>query len=82
METTTKIPSELGSIREGTVWCWGPLRERTKCVVKVLKVELRTDGWWVQARVIKGNENEKKGTESWNEISRFVEAAVLVSSPN
>jgi hypothetical protein len=51
-------------------------------VVKILKVEFRTDGWWVKARVIKGNENEKRGDESWNEISRFVEAAVLVCSPD
>jgi hypothetical protein len=78
-----ELPAELTSIRPGTIWCWGPLREYTKCVIKVMEVEKRKDGnWWVLSKVIKGYENEKKGVEAWNEVSRFIEAAVLVSIPD
>ena len=75
------LPKELSSIKVGSIWCWGPLRKYTKCVIKILEVEKRGDGnWWVLSRVIKGNENDKKGTEAWNEISRFVETSVIVST--
>jgi hypothetical protein len=74
------FPKALGSIREGSVWCWEPLKPDISVMVSVLKTELKKDGnWWVETQCIRSRGDATYLQKNWNEISRFVEAAVLVS---
>lgn len=73
------LPAELGSIRRGSTWCWEPLKIEARCYIRVVAVENKADGnWWVLCQAIRDGGGIPQGKTVWNELSRFVEAAVLV----
>jgi hypothetical protein len=59
------LPEEFSSIRSGSQWCWEPLK---------------IGNWWVLVVAIRDGGGVAKGRQSWNELSRFVEAAVLTKA--
>ncbi|WP_432169081.1 hypothetical protein [Streptomyces sp. 1222.5] len=67
-----------GSIREGSTWVWEPLKPHVRQDVRVVAVELRGGEWWVQTENTTSSNGSVVGARSWNEVSRFVEACVLV----
>ncbi|MEW2250415.1 hypothetical protein AB0907_24110 [Streptomyces sp. NPDC006975] len=70
--------SATGSIREGSVWVWEPLKPEVRQEVRVVAVEQRGREWWVQTENITSNFGDRVGALHWNELDRFVEACVLV----
>lgn len=73
------FPQELGSIRSGSRWCWEPLKIDARCYIEVVYVEQKTGGdWWVLCQAIRDGGGVLAGKTVWNELSRFIEAAVLV----
>lgn len=72
------LPRELGSIRSGSQWCWEPLKIEKRCYIEVVYTEKKFgDEWWVLSVAIRDGGGFTKGQKAWNELSRFVEAAVL-----
>jgi hypothetical protein len=75
------LPDELGSIKVGSEWCWEPLKLESRCYIEVCAVELKPDGnWWILCRAIRDGGGASKGKTVWNELSRFIEAAVLTQA--
>lgn len=74
------LPEELSSIKPGSQWCWEPLKIESRCYIEVTTVEKKADGnWWVLCTAIRDGGGIPKGKRAWNELSRFVEAAVLAN---
>jgi hypothetical protein len=74
------LPTELGSIKEGSTWCWEPLKIESRCYIRIVSVELKTDGgWWVLCQAIRDGNGIPQGRAVWNELSRFIEATVLLT---
>jgi hypothetical protein len=75
------LPDELGSIRAGSEWCWEPLKIDSRCYIRVVSVGKKADdSWWVLSEVTRDGNGVSVGNRTWNELSRFVEAAVLVKA--
>jgi hypothetical protein len=75
------LPEEFSSIQTGSQWCWEPLKIESRCYIEVVCVERKPDGnWWVLVVAIRDGGGVAKGRQSWNELSRFVEAAVLTKA--
>lgn len=73
------LPRELGSIRSGSRWCWEPLKIESRCYLEVVYTEQKFGGeWWVLCVAIRDGGEHTKGNSVWNELSRFIEAAVLI----
>lgn len=59
------------SVREGSVWCWEPLKPHAaECTVTATR--WNGEEWWIEL------ETGRDRARHWNELDRFVEAAVLV----
>lgn len=72
------LPLELCSIRPGSQWCWEPLKIESRCYIEVVSVEKKFVGeWWVHTVAIRDGGGLIVGQSTWNELSRFIEAAVL-----
>jgi hypothetical protein len=67
-----------GSIREGSLWVWEPLKPHVRQTVRVTTVEYRGGGWWVLTENITASQDDPVGVRHWNELDRFVEACVLL----
>jgi hypothetical protein len=73
------LPDELGSIKVGSEWCWEPLKLESRCYIRVSMVERKLDGnWWVLCTALTDGGGVKRGQSNWNQLSRFVEASVLI----
>jgi hypothetical protein len=70
---TDAIPDLLVGIAPtiGSVWIWEPLNEAARCRVVVTGVRWDGRDVWVEAET-------SAGLKEWNELSRWVEATVLV----
>lgn len=78
-EPMKTLPPELDSIRRGSEWCWMPLSMEHRCYIRVESVEKKhVGGWWVLTVAIRDGGGIPKGKRTWNELSRFIEAAVLL----
>lgn len=72
------LPAELGAIRPGSQWCWEPLKIESRIYIQVEVVEQRAGRWYVLCQALRDGGGIKKGRLVWNELSRFIEAAVLI----
>lgn len=76
-----QLPSELSSIEPGSEWCWEPLKIDSRCYIRIEAVEKKPDGnWWVLSMALRDGGGVSKGRRAWNEVSRFIEAAVLIKA--
>jgi hypothetical protein len=78
---TDVVPAAIGlglplAIRRGSIWHWEPLSPAASQQIMVTGVEWDGEQWWVQA--VKYPARPKDRRPYWNELDRFVEAAVLV----
>lgn len=80
MPEQIKLPAELSSIQEGSVWCREPLKPDVICLLEVTKTFHRAGEWWVESKAMQNRGHCVRGKLYSNEVSRFIEAAVLVSS--
>ena len=71
------MPEILNTIvpRQGQVWYWEPERPHARCMLTVLEVKWDGEEVWIKTK------QHRTGEENWNELSRWVEATVLVSVP-
>jgi hypothetical protein len=60
------------SIREGSIWCWEPLNPRARAECTVTATRWNGEEWWIEL------ETGRDKTRHWNDLDRFIEAAVLV----
>lgn len=75
------LPEELGSIKPGSQWCWEPLKMDQRCYIEVVAVEKKAGGnWWVLCRRLRMTPSDPEVRVAWNELSRFIEAAVLTKA--
>jgi hypothetical protein len=74
-EHTGELVPALGSVREGSVWVWEPLKASATETVRVTSTRWNGEEWWVEAELLRHHAGI--APRRWNELSRFVEAAVL-----
>lgn len=73
------LPDEFASIKPGSKWCWEPLKIESRCYIEVLEIVKKLDDqWWILCLAVRDGGGIRKGTTAWNELSRFIEAAVLI----
>ena len=67
------IPSQLDGIAPsiGSTWMWEPLKAAVSCKVLVTDVRWNGEEVWVESE-------SSNGQRVWNELSRWVEATVLL----
>lgn len=73
-EITRELPECLREIAPsvGSIWMWEPLKQHAREETRVTAVRWNGEGAWVES-VGRG------GQHAWNELSRWVEAAVLIT---
>jgi hypothetical protein len=78
-----QVPRELAAIVPGSRWLWEPLKPYASAVVEVVDV-FKPNGkeWQVQTKRVRrmGEANTGFAKLTWNDASRFIEAAVLLSA--
>lgn len=71
-----ELPKVLRGIAPavGSVWEWEPLSPHARDTVTVTRVHWNGEECWVESR-------NSKGKLCWNELDRWVEATVLIETP-
>lgn len=64
--------------RIGSRWIWEPRHPSAETHVVVAGVELRGEEWWVKSTTLSPESEERRSY--WNELDRFLEAAVPAES--
>lgn len=69
-----EIPETLAGIvpQVGSVWCWEPLKDHARERAIVTAVTWNGEECWVESESLDGK-------RAWNDLSRWVEATVLVT---
>lgn len=69
-----EIPETLAGIapQVGSVWCWEPLKDHAREQAIVTTVRWNGEECWVESESLDGK-------RAWNDLSRWVEATVLVT---
>jgi hypothetical protein len=67
------VPDLLSDIvpTVGSTWCWGPLKPHARETVRVTDVRWNGEEVWIESE-------GQSGRRYWNELSRWIEATVLV----
>jgi hypothetical protein len=81
IETTEfVIPGLLREIAPsiGSIWEWEPLIDHARATLKVTDVKWNGEELWIETQ----NLHKPHAERSWNELSRWVEAAVLLNAPD
>jgi hypothetical protein len=64
-------PNRLSlAVREGSVWCWEPLKPHATETARIVETRWNGEEWWIKSVGHSG--------ETWNTLDRWVEACVLV----
>ncbi|WP_158691029.1 hypothetical protein [Streptomyces sp. 351MFTsu5.1] len=73
----TSAPPLPLPIREGTVWCWEPLKPHARCDVRITETRWNGEEWLVECEMLTADQYTPAGSRYWNELDRFIEAAVF-----
>ena len=77
---TTAAPPLPSRIRPTTTWCWEPLKPHARCDVRITETRWNGEEWWIECEMLTTDGLSAVGSKHWNELSRFVEAAMPVGT--
>jgi hypothetical protein len=77
---TTAAPPLPSPVRPGTVWCWEPLKPPARCNVQITDTRWNGEEWLVETEMLTADHYTAAGSRYWNELDRFVEAAVFLAA--
>lgn len=71
-------PPKPLAVREGSLWCWQPLKPDARIRCRITAVNWNGEEWWIEAENTQTTRGGERGARTWNTLDSWVESAVLV----
>jgi hypothetical protein len=74
-DAMTEAPRLPLAIREGSTWCWAPLKPDAREECRITATVWNGEEWWIESESTKSANRPR----SWNTLDSWAECAVLVT---
>lgn len=61
------------------MWCWEPLKSHARCKIRIVETRWNGEEWWIETEALETAGYATAGERHWNELDRFIEAAVFLA---